>query len=82
MYIVVTILFAVAFLTVSVCKPEFGTLDRSPRSRTAKPNSDHEKNAKASINRPIYRREEVVSLLWTWRRGGLIRISTINMLAA
>ncbi len=43
-------------VAVYECTSEPGTLDQSPNSRTAKPNSDRGKNVEAYVNSPIYRR--------------------------
>jgi hypothetical protein len=42
----------IMLITVYVGMGELGTLDQASRSRTAKPNSDHGKNVKASIKSP------------------------------
>jgi hypothetical protein len=55
---------------------ELGTLDQSPRSWTAKPNSDGGKNVIPSINGLIYRRgqrsQSAVDMETRWTNSQLI----------
>ncbi len=48
--------YTVMPITVYINMCELGTLGQATKSRIAKPNSDHGKSVKATINSLIYRR--------------------------
>jgi hypothetical protein len=63
----------------SVCEcAESEIPSQAPKFGTAKSNCDSGKRVKASINTPIYRKEQHSQS--TWARGKAIGISTSNML--
>ncbi len=49
-------MLVIRLITMYVCMLELETLDQAPKSRTAKPNSDCGKSAKASVYSPVYRK--------------------------